>query len=145
MNKSIRLRGGHISGEPFDVTVNFREKDMKDMKDLKGQEFREWLTLNWSKHRWSTRKIAELWANQVTEELQSKLSNLQYWVEEERKGRERMRRLYAEKLEENTKLKEGVKEIGGMLNVLALSKEISASNYKDFASKLEQLLNESNP
>ena len=35
MNKSIRLRGGHIFGEPFDVTVNFREKDMKDMKDLK--------------------------------------------------------------------------------------------------------------
>ena len=45
------------------------------------------------------------------EELLSKQQNAAYWAENERKGRERMRKLYAQKINEKTQLKERIKEL----------------------------------
>jgi hypothetical protein len=39
MNKSIRVRGGLLFGEPFDVTFNFTDKNMKDLKE-QAKEYR---------------------------------------------------------------------------------------------------------
>lgn len=45
------------------------------------------------------------------EELESKKQNAVYWAETERKGRERMRKLYGQKIDEVTQLKARVKKL----------------------------------